>query len=248
MIEKAPLTTQQVLALCEETRAVVELSRRGIDELWKIDGSNYVVQVPMQLLAQGFERFLKLTYALAFLKREGYLPDARTFRKTYGHDLAKLCEDLLELVSIEADYTARPVVQEDLHFMRTDIDLRRYLRLLTTFGVWSRYYRFEAFLGRPNLDSKDDPDQEWREIESDALRATDGWAELLASPTGSGEVHRRVAEHVGHTLTRFARAISRMWTLGALHPEARRHTATIGGFLYLNDTELGTRPDPDGRR
>jgi hypothetical protein len=41
------------------------------------------------------------------------------------------------------------------------------------------------------------------------------------------------------TLDRFARAIARMWTSGALHEEAKRHLVTIKGFLFVREHELG---------
>lgn len=51
-----------------ETDAVVRLSQAGIEALRRLDGANDFYHLPMQLLAQGFERLLKLTIALAELK------------------------------------------------------------------------------------------------------------------------------------------------------------------------------------
>lgn len=238
MSQLESLTTGQRLALCVETRAVVELSRRGIEELWRIDGGNDFVHLPLQLLAQGFERLLKLTYSLAWLKQHGTLPDHDVFIKRYGHSVIRLTDDLVELVDTEPEYVSRPAVQADLTFIRTDSDLRRCLTLLSTFGTWSRYYRFEEFLGTRNLSPADDPDRAWHSIELDALRARPHWIDPL-SAEATAEAHWHVAGYVTRTLEKFARAIVRMWVLGALDEEARRHTATLGHFLFLDDDELG---------
>lgn len=234
------------MALADETRAVVELSRRGIEEIWRLDGGNDFVHLPLQLLAQGFERFLKLTYALALLKRDGALPSPAVFRGrgAYGHNIVRLTDDLVAVVEAEPEYVSRPAVQDDFRFIRHDSELRRILHLLSTFGTWSRYYQFEAFLAPSGVEPDDDPDRGWQEIEMDVFRCQSDGMELLADPHRRDEVYRRIAEHVTGVLERFARAITRMWTLGALHGEARRHLGVINAFLFLRDQNLGSSPLP----
>lgn len=235
------LTSEQMLALADEARAVVQLSRRGIEEIWRIDAANDFVHLPLQLLAQGFERLLKLTYALALL-RDGSLPEPGTFRGrgAYGHDILRLTDDLLSVVADRSEYADRPAVKDDLAFIRSNSDLRRILHLLSTFGTWSRYYRFDEFLDPTSVDPADDPDAEWQKIETDVIRGEADGMQLLSDPSRSSEVHRRISEHVTGLLERFARAITRMWTLGALHKEASRHLGVINDFLFLRDEDLGS--------
>lgn len=233
-----PLSPLQVIALDSEVHAAITLSRRGIDALWSLDGANDFVHLPLQLLAQGLERLLKLTYGLAWLKTHNELPSMAVFKNRFRHDLVALTDATVELVSEESGYTNRVAVQEDLEFLRHDQDLRSYLRLLSTFGTWSRYYRFEQFLGA-SLSAEDDPDQQWSAFELEALRRTDGWEQLLGSPMGGDESHRRVSAHIAGILNRFARAITRMWTLGGVHEQGRVHVGTIRDFLMLNDEQLG---------
>lgn len=214
------------------------MCKRGIEELRRPDFDD--PHLALQLLAQGLERLLKLTYALAFMRHHGTLPTVATFKRKYGHNLMALCDDLLGLVRDEPRYANRPAVREDLDFIAYDADLRRYLQLLSTFGTWSRYYRFQQFLGDPTLLPEDDPDKEWDRLETDALvRSGADWFDVVASPTGAPETRRRIALHITSVLSRFTRALTWMWTLGAVHDDARLHISAIADFVFLKDDEVG---------
>lgn len=233
------LSSVQVLALSEEAHAVVVLSQRGIQELHSIDAANDFYHLPMQLLAQGFERLLKLTYALAKLKQEGQLPKSTDIRHKYGHNLSRLTDDLIALVEAEPDYIGRPAVKADIEFMRNDTDLRRILDLLSTFGAGSRYFRFDEFLDPASVNDDDDPDRAWEAMEGEIIRRDPAWLEKVK--TGDRRAYREAAETIAGLLEQFGRAITRMWTLGAVHEEARAHLGVIKDFLFLRDHELGTQ-------
>jgi hypothetical protein len=232
------LTQPQIMALSREADAAVRLSQEGIDALRRLDGANDFYHLPMQLLAQGFERLLKLTLALAEFGISGELPTPKRLRNDFKHNIVALTDAVVEQVATQPDYVCRPAVQDDLDFIRHDTHLRQMLGVLSTFGTWSRYYRLAEFLDPDGLDSDDDPDRAWEAIESAVLRRHPDWLEQL-DPTADGRAFETIARDITATLDRFARAITRMWTLGALHPEARRHLGMIKGFLYLRDHELG---------
>lgn len=232
------LSPLQVMALNREVEAGVRLSQEGIEALRRLDGANDFYHLPMQLLAQGFERLLKLTLALAELQTTGGLPPSKRLRTDYGHDIVALTDAVLERVANQPAYVRRPAVQEDLHFIRHDAHLRRMLAVLSTFGKWSRYYRLEEFLDPDGVAPEDDPDRAWEAIETEILRRHPDWIQQL-DPKAGGRAFETIARDITTTLDRFARAITRMWTLGALHEEAKRHLGTIKGFLFLRDHELG---------
>lgn len=238
------LTSTQKIALAYEVDAVVKLSQEGIEGLRRLDGANDFYHLPMQLLAQGFERLLKLTLALAELKTQGTLPSPYTLRKEYGHDIVALLDRVLDVVTQQTDYARRPAVQEDLAFLRGDAHLRQMLSVLSTFGKWSRYYRLQEFLNPDSVDPEDDPDRAWETIESEVLRLHPDWVAQVDS-AGGGRAFESIARDVTATLERFGRAVTRMWTLGALDDEARRHLGVIKNFLFRRDHELGYgRPPP----
>lgn len=66
----------------------------------------------------------------------------------------------------------------------------------------------------------------------DIVRSQPEGLVLLAS-AHSSDVYKRISEPVTVILERFARAITRMWTLGAVHEEGRRYTGIINNFLFL---------------
>ena len=140
------LSALQVMALSREAEAAVRLSQEGIEALRRLDGANDFYHLPMQLLAQGFERLLKLTFALAELGTTGELPPTKRLRADYRHDIVALADAVVELVANKPAYTRRPAVPDDLYFIRHDTNLRQMLAVLSTFGTWSRYYRLEEFL------------------------------------------------------------------------------------------------------
>lgn len=234
------LSALQAMALNFEVEGAVRLSREGIDALRRLDGANDFYHLPMQLLAQGFERLLKLTLALAELETKGKLPTSKRLKSAYGHDIVALTDAVVELVADRPTYADRPAVQEDLDFLRRDTHLRRMLGVLSTFGAWSRYYRLEEFLNPDQVKPDDDPDRAWEAIESEVLRQHPDWSQQL-DPQGAGVAFEAIAEDITATLDRFARAITRMWTLGALHAEAGRQLGMIKDFLFLRDQELGLR-------
>ena len=232
------LSPIQVFALSQEAQAVVYLSQRGISELHSINAANDFFHLPMQLLAQGFERLLKLTYALAYLKQHGKLPEPKNIRR-YSHNLSLLTDDLVALVVAEDDYIRRPAVQADIDFIRNDTDLRRILDLLSTFGTWSRYYRLEEFLDPDSVNASADPDRAWEAHESEIIKRDPDWLDKLKP--GDDRVFREATSTIAGLLERYGRAITRMWTLGAVDKAAQAHVGVIMGFLFLRDDELGTR-------
>lgn len=232
------LSPVQIMALNRETEAAVRLSREGIEALRRLDGTDDFYHLPMQLLAQGFERLLKLTLALAELDTTGELPASKRLPTYYRHDIVALTDAVVGHVANQPAYARRPAAKEDLHFIRHDAHLRRMLAVLSTFGTWSRYYRLEEVLNPNGVDPKDDPDRAWESIETEILRRNPNRIQLLDSKA-RGRRFETIALDITTTLDRFARAITRMWTLGGLHKEATRHLGAIKGFVFLREHELG---------
>src|SRR5665811_927437 len=70
----AELTPEQSFALIDELETAAKLTQHGLDALHGLDAANDFHHLPMQLLSQGFERLLKVTYALAIREHSGELP------------------------------------------------------------------------------------------------------------------------------------------------------------------------------
>ena len=98
--EDAPvtqLTPLQSLAVTEEMRTAALLIQVGLVELNKLDGANDFSHLPLQLLAQGFERLMKLVFCLGSLNEAGTLPAPREVRDL-GHDLLRLRDRVAALI------------------------------------------------------------------------------------------------------------------------------------------------------
>jgi hypothetical protein len=225
------LTTQQSFALIEELDTATTLIEFGLADL-REQASEGFHHLPLQLLAQGLERFLKLTYVLAVLEDSGNLPSIRQMRR-YGHDLERLADDLVTLVAP----THR--VQVDLEFIRSDGDLASLLRLLSDFGQESRYHHLNSLLDPGSVQVEDDPSRRWSEFEDQFVSRPPGWIGRMGTYEGQEEVFREAARAIAALVDRLSRAIARMWTQGALPEEAGRYAPQLTRFLLLRDEQLG---------
>jgi len=225
------LSQQQALALIEELDTATKLIEFGLADL-REQASGGFHHLPLQLLAQGLERFLKLTYAFAVLQGSRELPSIREMR-AFGHDLEGLADALVGLVA------PRHRVQGDLEFICSDSDLRSLLRLLSDFGKEGRYHHLNAFLAPSSVRIDDSPLLRWSEFETEFASGQPDWIERIGSYEGSEQVFGEVALSVAALIDRFTRAIARMWTQGALPEEAASYVSQLMRFLGLRDEQLG---------
>lgn len=233
------LSAEQAVSLSDELDTAAKLTRHGIQALHDLDPANDFHHLPMQLLSQGFERLLKVTYAMAMRERSGAMPTAATIKRDFRHDLLKLNDALVEVASSVEEYVSRPAVCEDLDFLSKDGELRRILKLLSTFGTWSRYYNLGVLLDPSSAQAEDDPALAWQAIESEALRRMPDGLDRLGEPSEQYKLFEEIYEEVSKPLDRFSRAISRMWTLGPLGAEGKRFMGLVKGSLFLRDEDLG---------
>jgi hypothetical protein len=233
------LSTEQAFALSDELDTAAKLNRHGIQALHNLDPANDFHHLPMQLLSQGFERLLKVTYAMAVREQSGAMPTTSTIKRSFRHDLVKLNDALVEIASSVEAYVSRPAVREDLDFLSEDAELRRILELLSTFGTWSRYYNLGVLLDPSSAQAKDDPALAWQAIESEALRRMPDGLDRLGEPLEQDKLFEEIYEEISRPLDRFLRAISRMWTLGPLGADGKRFMGLVKESLFLHDEDLG---------
>jgi len=82
----ADLSDTQWLALTRETEDSVFLIHEGLLALNSLGGANDFFHGPLGLLAQGYERLMKLVVCLSQLEHEGALPSKKQMREKYGHE------------------------------------------------------------------------------------------------------------------------------------------------------------------
>ncbi len=228
------------LAFIFETETAVTFVGEGIQTIAEWDAREDRRIVGLHLLAQGFERLLKVTRALIQLSEEGSLPSSRQFRNQYGHVLSGLLDDVLAACRRDETFTDRPAIRGDIEFLASNELWRAMLDVLSELGSGGRYHDLDTMLdGNANSES---PLELWGAIEMDICRADPKWFPLMESDPASfsRQWYPALAAIQTETLQRAARAITRMWTLGPAQENGRTMTGTISRYLYLMDDQLKT--------
>jgi hypothetical protein len=108
---------QQKLAIGEELRTAIGLIKIGLRELNRIDGANDFYHVPIQLLASGFERFMKCIICFHHLETKGVFPSRNVFPAgKKGHNLVWLL-DIIATECFSDSYLSNiPAARADIEF------------------------------------------------------------------------------------------------------------------------------------
>ena len=222
------------LCLHDELETSRELLKSGFGHLQEIDMGSTFYHLPHQLLASGFERLMKCYIAVVRKGRDGAYPDMVAM-KSLGHDL----ESLLETICTEHfGGTLRPLLQQDLEFIRTDPVLKECVRILSLFGKMGRYYNLDVVAGANH--SPIDPEAEWNALES---RVEDPTPYLSNIERLHRDYFPRVNCALISRLERLVRAIAMQFTLGGhADPagEIRRLSVVYTEFRNLRDHQFGT--------
>ena len=222
------------LCLLDELETSRELLRSGFGHLQEIDMESTFYNLPHQLLASGFERLMKCYIAVVQKGRDGAYPN-RAAMKSLGHDL----ESLLETICTKHyGGTQRPLVQQDLAFIRTDPVLNDCVRILSLFGKMGRYYNLDVVAGASH--GPIDPRGEWEALES---RVEDPIPYLGNLERLHRDYYPRVNSALTARMERLVRAIAMQFTLGEhADPggELRRLSVVYQEFRTLRDDQFGT--------
>ena len=193
------------LSLHDELETSRELLKSGFGHLQEIDMGNTFYHLPHQLLASGFERLMKCYIAVVRKGRDGTYPDRKSMQ-SLGHDL----ESLLETICTEHyGGTQRPLLQQDLEFIRTDTVLKDSVRILSLFGKMGRYYNLDVVAGASHEPM--DPKVEWEALES---RVEDPNPYLSDTERLHRDYYPRVHRALIARMERLVRAIAMQFTLG----------------------------------
>jgi hypothetical protein len=225
---------EDAVAIIEELDASIPMIRSGLVSLVQTPDRPRNLDVAMQNLAPGFERFLKLTFVLAGAHLRGERPTWQVL-KGHSHDLLGLLDSLVDLVAKDEGYATRPVVIVDIQFMRSDQGLRSLLEVLSRFGQYGRYRRLDDLVGDRRSGADGEPSRRWEEIEQGLVWARPDVENIAASM----DLMTPATFETTGLLQRLARAIMRMWTLGALGEEQEVHYGVLSIFGSLDDDELG---------
>jgi hypothetical protein len=241
MPNHAPNTIRQ-LALIQEVTTATYLIQEGLFSLNRLSRANDFAHLPVLLLADGFQRLLKMIWCLDYLHRKGEFPDRRTYNEHCKH--YKVTELLDQVINVarQWDYSEKSEAAGiDMEFLENDADLRQIVDLLEKYADAGRYYNIDLIIDA-GRSPDDDPIRLFDSYCDDVLfRCTD-----CQDKTNDNNLGQRTEQDIHHVnrqitvvLQKFARALCRMFTLGRLGQPAQQMTGIIGTFLRLRDRKLG---------
>lgn len=231
-------TIQQNVLIGQELLTAVRLIAVGLRELNRIDGSSDFFHLPIQLLASGFERLMKVVICCYHVEDKGGFPDRKVFPSgKRGHDLVWLLREITDKCFSSSYLDTIPVAQTDLRLLRDDTKLNRIVKILSGFGQSARYYNLNVILGE--ADPGPSPDEEWAKLEMEILQDDPLWQEKIVDPKQSKAIYHRVNRELTVHCETLARSLSRLFTIGRLGDLARQISGHTHHFLCLTDDQLG---------
>ena len=233
------LDLSRKLALIYETERAVALLDEGIRGIASWCGGEDGRILALSPLAQGFERFLKVTYALIQLNVTGTLPTVEQVKK-FNHNLTKLLDRVVEACRRDSGFMDDADSQSAMDFLATDNHWREVLNILTDVGSSGRYHDLDTMLDG-QLASQSPLDR-WCALEVSFLQTDPSWNELMVSDQVefARQWYPALAAKQTETLQRAARAIARMWTSGPARLHDQGLTGIIGRFSQLTEDDLST--------
>jgi len=220
--------------LFDEIDTSIKLLKKGMGELQSIDGANDFYHVPILLLANGFERLLKCLLCLAKMDQNGNFAQ-RPFNRL--HDLDYLLSELLAVCNEKNYSTKFPAAAVDIQFLSSNQRLREIISILSNFAQSGRYYNLDIVT--TGTSSFDDPEDGWSKVELAIINERPDLKQLMDSPTDSDLLFEEINREFIVYLERFARALSRLFTLADFGSQAKRFSGLVTDFLCLPDSQLG---------
>ena len=197
-------SVDRCLAFIFETETAVTFVGEGVQSIAEWDATKDRRIVGLHLLAQSFERLLKVTKALIQLGEEGTLQSSRELRNLYGHVLSGLLDDVLAACRSDETFTAGPAIRCDIEFLASNELWRAMLDVLSELGSGGRYHDLDTMLdGNARPES---PLDLWEIIEMDICKTDPKWLALMeADPAAfSRQWYPALSEIQAETLHRAA--------------------------------------------
>lgn len=215
-----------------ELRASKRLIEIGLGELQNLNSCNDFHYLPFQLLASGFERFMKCHICYGHLELQGNYPSF-TDLKAAGHNLLDLKQTILERYFQQNS----PLLKDDFNYLKSDQDLYTVLEILSEFGKAARYYNLDIVTesNRPPRDVV----SEWKAYETNIMDRDKKLVKMFFDAEQLELASQMITRTIIIQLERFVGAIARQFTLGKLGKEAQKHSYVVFEFISLYNDKLG---------
>ena len=228
------------LGLIEEVRIGFRFVKQGLREVDQIRPGNDFYHPPILFLSIGLERILKCMICMHHKIRHGSYPtkdDKMWPPGSKGHDLVDLKDRVMKFcVTIDGVDHA-----DDNRLLSEDHHVNKLLKLLSDYGMNSRYFNLNALLVDDR--TKLDPMTEYDRFTGDLAFSIHGekMMDLVGNPATSTEAYVLMNREFKSLVERFVRALARQFIGGAIQDEGRRFLFDLSPFYQLLDKELGHR-------
>ena len=230
---------QRKFCLLDEVETSIKLLKRGMGDLQNISGKNDFYHIPILLLSSGYERLIKCLLCLALMDNNMNFkeqPFETSERK--GHDLDYLLDRLLSICE-QKNYSSKFLsAKKDIDFLNKNEYLRKIISLLSGFAQGGRYYNLDMVLN--GTSRYKDPNKEWGKIESTIRQTRKDLLEKI-NISNLDDVYKEINRELIINLEKFARALTRLFTLADFGDFALQASSLVHDYLMLMDEELGTR-------
>lgn len=216
----AEIEIQKIASLIEEFETANKLIRLGFGELQNINLDNDFYFLPLQLLSQGFERFMKAYVCAGYIEKYEILPDSQYLVKI-GHDLERL------LIEIKMNYYIHYKsiqFEQDWLLINDNVDLKELLFILSEFGKLARYYNFDFITGNSKIGIN--PKESWKNFENRIKPINEQRMAKLMNHDVEREVYQEITNYIINIFEKFIASLSRQIVWGTLGQLGKQLTAS----------------------
>lgn len=213
----------------EEFNLAYKLIYKGLGEIQNISNENNFYFLPMLLLSQGIERFLKL-YILAFYDTKGISLKSEE-KKLKTHNIKQLINIITEQKLFQ-----HPWNQDNVNYLKTDPYLQNILEIFSDFGHNGRYYNINSIL---KIEEEHKPITEWEKFETKIIPMDIAIAKLMDIPVVQKDYYNELNKKIVIILEKFLSTLSQQ-----LKNNQLSYGTTLCNFQYFADLQehrLGTK-------
>lgn len=235
-MNKLHIELNKSIAIVEEIDASFKFIVLGLKTIKEQNSTISNNHVSLQLLSSGFERILKILLLIKDKHETGKFPEllkARSKFQAYnnGHGIEKMLLEIIEYSDKIDLFQKIPMLVEDIDFLRTNNQFKKFIKILTEFSIQQRYYYIDTLV-LENENTNFNPFEEFKTLIWSFEDGVD-----TAKHSYKEEEEIKLINTI-KCIEKGTRAISRFFTHG-FDDLGKSYYYEFSNFLLLKDENLG---------
>ena len=235
-MEKMKDLKSQNISLTLEVQTSVYFIKKGICELKKTNIGFEEDYISLTLLSTGFERLMKCIVCLINYKKNNVYPPFNEILNL-SHDLDKSRKMIIEYFD-NKKYKNTIAKQRDIEFVKNNNQILKFVSLLSDFGLGARYYNLDNVISNPKKGKN--PRHTFDKLINEIIDNNDELKQIQSKISKgnfseSNDLDTKLIHELTILIERFARALSRLFTLGDLD----KTMSGVVSCFFLMDNDLG---------